>query len=129
MTIRIDHTAIYVRDLENAVVFFTRYLQARSSAPYHNPRTGLRTYFLTFDGGTRLEVMTRPGLANATATTPCCGYAHLAFSVGGREAVNELTRRLEADGFSVVSGPRTTGDGYYESSVLGPENCLIEITA
>ena len=80
------------------------------------------------DGGARLEVMSRPGLAAAVGSAPRVGYAHLAMSVGGKEAVDGLTERLRADGYSVVSGPRTTGDSYYESCVEGPEGCLVEIT-
>ena len=105
-----------------------KYFGARSGGMYHNPRTGLRTYFLTFDGGARLEVMSRPGLAAWEGSAPRVGYAHLVIGVGGKEAVDGLTERLRADGCSVVSGPRTTGDGYYESCVEGPEGCLVEIT-
>ncbi len=119
---------MYVDDLEGARAFFMKYFGARSGGMYHNPRTGLRTYFLTFDGGARLEVMSRPGLAAAVGSAPRVGYAHLAMSVGGKEAVDGLTERLRADGYSVVSGPRTTGDSYYESCVEGPEGCLVEIT-
>lgn len=53
---------------------------------------------------------------------------HIAFSVGSKEKVDALTERLKIDGFNVVSGPRTTGDGYYESCILGIENNQIEIT-
>ena len=60
--------------------------------------------------------------------SPRCGLAHIAMGVGSREAVDELTCRLGSDGYEVLSGPRTTGDGYYESCILGPENNLIEIT-
>ena len=56
------------------------------------------------------------------------GYAHTAFSVGSKKKVDELTERLKSDGFEVVSGPRTTGDGYYESCVVAIEGNLIEIT-
>lgn len=125
---RIDHFAMYVNDLEGARAFFMKYFGARSGGMYHNPRTGLRTYFLTFDGGARLEVMSRPGLAAWEGSAPRVGYAHLVIGVGGKEAVDGLTERLRADGCSVVSGPRTTGDGYYESCVEGPEGCLVEIT-
>ena len=38
---------------------------------------------------------------------------HIAFSVGSKEKVDVLTARLKADEYKVVSGPRTTGDGYY----------------
>jgi lactoylglutathione lyase len=56
------------------------------------------------------------------------GYAHLAFSLGSKENVDELTARLNEAGYRVLSGPRTTGDGYYESVILDPEGNRIEIT-
>ena len=56
------------------------------------------------------------------------GLDHIALSVGSREAVDALTARLAGDGFTVDSGPRVTGDGYYESCVLGPEGLRVEIT-
>lgn len=90
--------------------------------------TGFRSYFLSFDDGARLEIMTRPELAEGGGQ-PCRRYAHVAFSVGGKQAVDELTERLRADGYEVVSGPRTTGDGYYESCVTTVEGALVEITA
>lgn len=125
---KIDHIALYVADLEAARGFFERFFGATAGPEYHNPATGLRTYFLSFGGGARLELMTRPGLA----ATPGCdlrmGYAHVAFAVGSRERVDSLTRELQQAGCTVVSGPRVTGDGYYESCVEGPGGCLVEIT-
>jgi lactoylglutathione lyase len=56
------------------------------------------------------------------------GFVHLAFSVGSHEAVDSLTQQLRADGYGIVSGPRVTGDGYYESCIEGFEGYLIEIT-
>ena len=56
------------------------------------------------------------------------GYIHIAFSVGSKERVDSLTAQLQTDGYEVVSGPRTTGDGYYESCVVGIEGNQIEIT-
>ena len=93
-----------------------------------NPKTGLCSYFLSFEGGSRLEIMSRPDVIDNKKNLFQSGYIHLAFSVGGRERVDELTNVLQADGFTVVSGPRTTGDGYYESCIEGPERNLIEIT-
>ena len=72
--------------------------------------------------------MTRPGLADA-AEGLRVGWAHLAFSTGSRAQVDELTARLRADGYPVVSDPRVTGDGYYESCVLDPDGNTVEITA
>lgn len=43
-------------------------------------------------------------------------------------AVDAKTAQLVADGFPLLSGPRTTGDGYYESVVQDPEGNLVEIT-
>ena len=95
---KIEHIAMYVNELEKARDFFIKYFGAVSNDGYHNKNTGFRSYFL------------------------------IAFSVGSREKVDTLTARLKEDGFEVVSGPRTTGDGYYESCIIGPEGNLIEIT-
>ena len=126
---RIDHAALFCRDLEQMRQFFIDYFDARSNEQYHNPRTGLRTYILSFtEGSTRLELMQRPDVLDADPSQPSIGYVHLSFAVGSRKGVDLLTRRLAADGYTVTSGPRTTGDGYYESSIVGPEKILIEIT-
>lgn len=124
---RLEHVALYVNDLEKAKDFFVCYFGAQPGARYHNAKTDFRSYFLSFDGGARLEIMTRPALS-APAAELSRGYAHIAFSVGSKAAVDTLTRRLQTDGYAIISGPRTTGDGYYESCVSGPENNLIEIT-
>ena len=126
---RMEHAALYVRDLEGAKAFFTQYFSAVSGAMYHNPRTGFTSYFLSFDGGARLELMTRPDLLDREKPLAASGYAHLAFSLGSREAVDALTGRLRADGYKVLSGPRVTGDGYYESCILDREGNQIELTA
>ena len=125
---KIDHIALYVNDLEKARDFFVHYLGAVSNEGYHNLNTDFRSYFLSFEDGARLEIMTKPDLTDSGDFLNRFGYAHIAFSVGSKEAVNTLTARLKADGYPVISGPRTTGDGYYESCVLGIEGNLIEIT-
>ena len=125
---KIEHIALYVNDLDGAKVFFEKYFSARSGSLYHNQKTGFKSYFLAFDRGARLEIMQRPGVEYTDNSALRTGYIHTAFSVGSREAVDALTERLRADGFKVASGPRTTGDGYYESAVVGCENILIEIT-
>jgi lactoylglutathione lyase len=128
---RIEHVALYVNDLEAARDFFVRYLDARVSAesPYENHTTGFRSYFLEVGDGARLEVMSKPGVGGESKGPERIGYAHVAFSLGSAEAVDTLTARLAADGYEVVSGPRTTGDGYYESCVIGPEGIRLELTA
>ena len=125
---RIEHVAMYVNDLEAAREFFVKYLGGHSNAGYHNRTTDFRSYFIMFDGGARLELMHKPGLADAEKPLNRTGFIHIAFSVGRREAVDRLTERLRADGYAVISGPRVTGDGYYESCVVAIEGNQIEIT-
>jgi lactoylglutathione lyase len=125
---KIDHVAVYVADLESAKEFFMTYFEAKSNERYHNPRTGLSTYILSFDSGARLELMTRPDLISSEPSFFRKGYTHLSFNLGSKEAVDTLTERLIKDGYRMVSGPRITGDGYYESCVEGPESNLIELT-
>lgn len=125
---RIDHLAIHVRDLDGAAKFFKEYFGAQVDETYHNPKTGLRSNFLKLDEGPRFEIMTRPGLKEQPSTTMCYGYTHMTFAVGSEAAVDELTERLRADGYKILSGPRVTGDGYYETSLLGWEAINIEIT-
>ncbi len=129
MTPTINHIALYVNDLEAARGFFVTYLGATPNRLYHNPVTDFRSYFLSFEGsGTRLEIMTRPGMEDRPKPFARTGYAHVAFSLGSAQAVDELTARLKADGYEVISGPRTTGDGYYESCVIALEGNQIELT-
>ena len=125
---KIDHIAMYVNDLENARDFFVKYLGATSNEGYHNKITDFRSYFLTFAEGTRIEIMNRPGMEDVEKELARTGYIHIAFNVGSKEKVDELTARLKMDGYEVISGPRTTGDGYYESCIIAIEGNQIEIT-
>lgn len=125
---KIEHIAMYVNDLESARDFFIRYFGAKSNTGYHNPQTGFRSYFLTFDDGARLEIMHKPQMEDVAKPVTRTGYIHIAFSVGSKEKVDELTQQLKTDGYEVISGPRTTGDGYYESCIVGIEGNQIEIT-
>lgn len=124
----IEHIAMYVNDLESARDFFVKYLDGTSNDGYHNKNTDFRSYFISFDDGARLEVMTKPEIEEMDKPLNRTGYAHIAFSVGSKEKVDELTARMKADGFEVVSGPRTTGDGYYESCIVVIEGNQIELT-
>jgi lactoylglutathione lyase len=125
---QIEHVAMYVEDLEKTKDFFIKYFGANAGERYYNPKTELQSYFLGFDDGARLEIMQKPRVSNVRKELARTGYIHIAFSVGSREKVDELTRRLQEDGYKVVSGPRVTGDGYYESCVLCIEDNQIEIT-
>ena len=125
---KIEHIALYVEDLEETKNFFIKYLGAKANNGYHNPRTNFRSYFLSFEDGARLEIMQRPEMVNLPKEAARTGYAHIAFSVGSREKVDALTAELKADGYDVVSGPRITGDGYYESCIVAMDGNQIEIT-
>ena len=125
---KIEHIAMYVNDLEGARDFFVKYLDGKSNDGYHNKNTDFRSFFISFDDGARLEIMQKPQMEEAEKTLNRTGYLHIAFSLGSAEAVDSLTARFKEDGYEVVSGPRTTGDGYYESCIVGIEGNQIEIT-
>lgn len=124
----IEHVAMYVNDLEKARDFFVKYFNAISNEKYHNKKTGFSSYFLSFDDGARLEIMNKPDLMDREKQLAETGYMHIAFRVGSKEAVDAFADRLRRDGYPIVSGPRTTGDGYYESCIIGVEGNQIEIT-
>ena len=126
---RIDHVALFCRNLEEMRQFFLDYFEAASNELYHNPRTGLRTYILSFiEGSTRLELMERPNVADVDPSVAAIGYIHISIAVGSKKDVDAKTIELHNAGYQVMSGPHTTGDGYYESCILGPEGIQIEIT-
>ena len=144
---KISHIALYTKDIEKIREFYKKYFNAIENEKYHNVKTGLETYFLSFEGSdTKLEIMTRPEIkenpeimtkpeniakseiqANSCSNI-CLGYIHFAISLGTKAKVDELTAKIKNDGYTVLSGPRITGDGYYESCILDPENNQIEIT-
>ena len=126
---QISHIALYVHDLEGMKEFYMRHFAAKANSQYHNPRTGLRTYFLSFEDGARLELMHWPDVAPSNPEPRRAGYGHLAFRVGSREKVDALSAQLSAAGCPVLSGPRVTGDGYYEVSLTDPEGNSLELVA
>ncbi|MCR4694742.1 MAG: VOC family protein [Pseudobutyrivibrio sp.] len=125
---KIEHIAMYVNNLEAARDFFVKYLDGKSNEGYHNKNTDFRSYFISFDDGARLEIMNKPEMVDDKKSLNRTGYIHLAFSLGSKERVDELTARLKQDGYEIVSGPRTTGDGYYESCLVVFEGNQIELT-
>jgi len=126
----IEHAAIWTRDLERLRQFYEDYFDGIANTKYVNPRKQFESYFITFADGARLELMCTPTIppSQNDVEQQFTGYIHLAFSTGSREAVDALTDRLRTDGYRILAGPRTTGDGYYESVVLDPDGNRIEIT-
>lgn len=119
---KIEHIAMYVCDLEGAKDFFLKYFDGNSNEIYINEVTGFKSYFISFNGETRLEIMSKVEVVDSKKEINRTGYSHVAFSAGSKERVNKLTERLRSDGYEIISGPRTTGDGYYESCIVGFEN-------
>jgi lactoylglutathione lyase len=128
---RIEHVALWTRDLEGMKDFYVGFFGGKANEKYVNPRTGFESYFISFDSGARLEIMRKANVpANKNdVDEQYVGLIHVALSTGSREAVDGLTEELRAAGFRVVSEPRQTGDGYYESCVLDPDGNRVEITA
>jgi lactoylglutathione lyase len=125
---RIDHTAVWSRDIEVLREFYVRWFGATSGPRYENPSKGFASYFLSFEAGPRLEVMQRRDVTGPAGTN-VLGYAHVAVALGSDEAVDRLTEQMRAAGVAVVDGPRRTGDGYYESVVMDPDGNLLELTS
>lgn len=127
---KIEHLAIWVNDLEKMKDFYQKYFNASAGEKYHNSSKHFTSYFLSFDEGCRLELMHRPDIPINTneKINQYLGIIHFAICVGSKEKVNALTEELRKDGFTIKGEPRTTGDGYYESVVLDPEDNFIEIT-
>ena len=121
----IEHIAFYAKNPALLKSFYCDHFKAKAGTKYVNPAKGFTSFFLTFSHGTRLELMHQDGIdANETGI----GNAHLAISVGSKKQVTELTRKLVSEGTELISNPRTTGDGYFESVVRDPEGNTIEIT-
>jgi lactoylglutathione lyase len=128
---RLEHTALWVDDLEKVCSFYEKYLGATIGQLYTNPRKGFSSRFATFESGARLEIMTTSTLTleRPAPGSQRHGLTHIAFSLGSEAAVDELTVRLSSDGHTVLDGPRRTGDGYYESVILDPEGNRVELVA
>ncbi|MFX1569525.1 MAG: VOC family protein [Promethearchaeota archaeon] len=127
---KIEHIAIWVRNLEKMRIFYEKYFGVKSNKIYFNKDRNFSSYFLTFEGTTRLELMQRSLIPKSLNNpyTQHIGLIHLAISVGSEDKVISLTNRLAGDGYEVLDEPRYTGDGYFESIVLDPEKNRIEIT-
>lgn len=123
----INHIAIWAKDIEKICNFYQKYFDGKIHKEYYNSSKKFRSRFITFDGDIRIEVMNQPDIESIPITKHF-GWSHLAISVGSKKLVNELTAQLENDGIDIISYPRLTGDGYYESVIKDPEGNIIELT-
>lgn len=127
---KIEHLALWTNQLEELKAFYTRFFNAVSNEKYHNPHNQFSSYFLSFNDGARLELMQMPGIPPDKNDTlqQRTGLIHFAVSTGSKEKVDSLTEAIRLAGYRVIGEPRQTGDGYYESVILDPDNNRIEIT-
>ena len=126
MTISIEHVGVWVADLDIMKDFYAKYFKTQASELYHNSKTGFSSYFLSFSDGARLEICHRHDIKEGEKDS--FGFTHLAIALDNKEEVDALAFKLRDDGFALINGPRTTGDGYYEAVILDPEGNQIELT-
>ena len=128
--VHIEHIALWTENIDRLAALYATYFGASIGPPYTNSSKGYESRFLSFEHGARLELMKTTMLQPAVygAGVQRVGFTHLPISVGAKDRVDELTGILRKAGFAVVDGPRSTGDGYYESVVLDPDGNRLELT-
>jgi len=125
----IEHLCLNVIDIEKEKNFYCAAFGFEANAKYHNAKTGWENYFLSApDGGARLELLSHADMPHTQKDAKDSGLIHFALSLGSKETVDKTTAQIQAMGFQVLSGPRLTGDGYYESCFLDPEGNRVELT-
>ena len=127
----LEHVAIWTDKLEELKDFYIKYFGATANEKYSNELNQFESYFLKFESGARLEIMTRPDVPknkNDRISAQHQGIIHLAFGVNSLEEVDDKANQLQSDGFKILSGPRKTGDGYYEFETLDPDDNRLEVT-
>jgi lactoylglutathione lyase len=128
----LDHVAIWTNRLEILKDYYVKYFGGKSNKKYTNKETGFESYFLTFDSGSRLEIMQKPGIPenlNDTVVKQYQGIIHLSFGVQTLEMVIQKSHEMAEDGYKILRGPRKTGDGYFEFETLDPDNNRIEVAS
>jgi len=127
----LDHVAIWTTHLGQLKDYYVKYFNGQANEKYTNKEKLFESYFVTFDSGTRLELMKMPGIPenlNDPLERQHQGIIHLAFGMETMEKVSEKSIELAKDGFKIIRGPRKTGDGYYEFETLDPDNNRIEVS-
>ncbi len=127
----LEHVAIWTDKLEELKDYYVKYFDGLPNSKYTNETNQFHSYFITFQSGARLEIMSMPDIpdnVNDRVVRQHKGIIHLAFGVGTIEQVDEKAKQLEMDGYKILSGPRKTGDGYYEFETLDPDNNRLEVT-
>lgn len=127
---KITHVAMWTNNLERLKKFYLKFFDGVSNEKYQNEKKGFASYFISFDNDVKLEIMSKVDISEEekSGDKQYLGIVHLAFSVGSKKNVDELTKLLKDEGYIVLDEPRTTGDGFYESVILDPDKNRIEIT-
>ena len=124
----IEHVAIWTNDLEKLKDYYVKFFNGKSNQKYRNPTTLFESYFISFDSGCRLELMTNPDIKEKNGQTNYIGIAHFAFEVESKSEVDLKAQELKIAGFPILKGPRITGDGYYEFETVDVDGNKIEVT-
>jgi lactoylglutathione lyase len=128
----IDHVAIWTNHLEKMKEYYVRYFNGIANSKYRNNTNQYESYFVSFDSGSRIELMQKPGIPenlNDSVERQYLGLIHLAFGVENMDLVNQKLTELADAGYKILRGPRKTGDGYWEFETLDPDNNRIEVSA
>lgn len=124
----LTHIALWTNDLERLRDFYVRYFEGKSNEKYVNPKKGFASYFVSFESGPALEIMSRKDISE-TYGKEHIGLAHLAFHADTKAQVDEKIERFRRDGYTIYGETRTSGDGYYEGVILDPDGNIVEIVA
>jgi len=127
----LEHVAIWTDKIEELKDFYVKYFEGVPNSKYTNESKQFRSYFLSFKSGARLELMSMPDVPDNTndrIAKQHKGIIHLAFGVNSMTEVDQKAIQLKDAGFLILSGPRKTGDGYYEFETLDPDNNRLEVT-
>lgn len=127
----LEHVAIWTDQLETLKTYYSKYFGGTAGEKYVNANNQFQSYFLTFESGARLELMSMPNIPdnlNDRVKAQHKGIIHLAFGATDKHEVDQKAMLLRNDDFPILSGPRKTGDGYYEFETLDPDNNRIEVT-
>jgi len=126
----IHHLAMWVSDIEKMKDFYVKYFDGTPNELYKDTGRQYQSYFISFKEGSELELMQMPAIdeGHNSIEKQFLGITHIAFSVGNKDKVDSLTKQIVDDGYILGYWPKTTGDGFYESSVFDPELNRVEIT-
>lgn len=127
---KLEHIAIWTDNIELLRNYYISFFDGQSNEMYINPKTLFQSYFISFESGARLEIMSMPNIpdnTNDTISRQHKGIIHIAFSVDTKQEVDAKAALLLANGFEILNGPRVTGDGYYEFVTLDPDKNRLEV--